>query len=99
MAKRKQLWHPDEVRQKIQASQLINRLTENALSNDEIMTASQVNSAKILLGKAIPDLKAMELSGPDGGPIETLELSGSDKLKSYMDSLAKRSGTDSSASE
>ncbi len=62
MAKRKQLWHPDEVRQRIQASQLINRLTKNALSEEgELMTPSQVQSAKILLGKAIPDLSAQQI--------------------------------------
>lgn len=65
MASRKQLWHPDEVRAKIQASQLINRLTDHALSDAPIMDASQVNAAKILLGKAIPDLSSVtqEVSG------------------------------------
>jgi hypothetical protein len=69
MATRKQLWHPDEVRQKIQASQLINRLTANALSDAEIMTAGQVRSAEILLKKAIPDLASVQVGGEDGGPI------------------------------
>ena len=69
MAARKQLFHPDIVRQKIQTSQLINRLTQNALSDVEIMTASQVNSAKILLGKAIPDLSAVALSGDPENPV------------------------------
>jgi hypothetical protein len=69
MAKRKQLFHPDVVKEKIQASQLINRLTKNALSETELMTASQVNSAKILLGKAIPDLKSVELSGDPDSPV------------------------------
>lgn len=32
MAARKQLFHPDEIRKKIQASQLINRLQDYALS-------------------------------------------------------------------
>lgn len=63
MATRKQLWHPDEVRQKIQASQLINRLTKHALSKEPIMDASQVNAAVKLLGKVVPDLKAVEHSG------------------------------------
>lgn len=73
MAVRKQLWHPDEVRQKIQTSQLINRLTNHALSDTgPIMDASQVKAAQILLGKAIPDLAAIEHSGPDGGPIHTI---------------------------
>ncbi|XHB99365.1 hypothetical protein ABWH97_13960 [Nitratireductor sp. ac15] len=70
MAARKQLWHPDEVRRKIQASQLINRLTENALSDEEIMTPSQVNSAKILLAKAIPDISSVQLSGDPENPIQ-----------------------------
>lgn len=66
MAERKQLWHPDEVKKKIQASQLINRLTNHALSPEPIMDASQVNAAKVLLNKVIPDVKAVELSGPNG---------------------------------
>lgn len=70
MAPRKQLWHPDEVKQKIQASQLINRLTSHALSDVPIMDASQVTAAVKLLGKVVPDLKAVEHSGPDGGPVQ-----------------------------
>lgn len=69
MAERKQLWHPDEVKKKIQASQLINRLTDHALSEAPIMDASQVNAAKVLLNKVIPDVKAVEVSGPNGGEI------------------------------
>lgn len=61
--------HADKTKRLIQASQLINRLISHA--NGEIeMTASQVNAAKIVIGKAIPDLKAIEVTGEDGGPIE-----------------------------
>ena len=63
MAARKQLWHPDEVKKRIQTSQLINRLTKHALSKEPIMNASQVNAAVRLIGKTVPDLKAVELSG------------------------------------
>jgi hypothetical protein len=70
MATRKQLWHPDEVKAKIQASQLINRLTAHALSDEPIMDASQVTAATRLLNKVVPDLKAMELTGAEGGPLE-----------------------------
>lgn len=70
MAKRKQLFHTDEVKQKIQTSQLINRLTNNALSDEEIMTPSQVTSANILLKKVLPDLKAVEHTGENGEPIK-----------------------------
>lgn len=69
MAARKQLWHPDEVKAKIQASQLINRLTKHALSSEPIMDASQVTAAVKLLNKVVPDLKAVEHTGPDGGPV------------------------------
>ncbi|KGM44480.1 hypothetical protein JY97_00630 [Alkalispirochaeta odontotermitis] len=40
-----------------------------------------------------------EHTGAGGGPIKTEDVSGVDKLKAYVDGLAKRSGTDSSASE
>jgi hypothetical protein len=70
MAARKQLWHPDDVRQKIQTSQLINRLTEHALSAEPIMDASQVNAAVRLIGKVIPDLKAVEHSGDPENPVK-----------------------------
>lgn len=69
MAPRKQLWHPDEVKKKIQASQLINRLTAHALSDSPIMDASQVTAAVKLLGKVVPDLKAVEHSGDPDKPI------------------------------
>jgi len=70
MAARKQLWHPDEVRQKIQASQLINRLTDHVNSPTPLMDSSQVTAAIKLLGKVLPDLSATQLTGNDGGPIQ-----------------------------
>lgn len=63
MAKRKQLFHPEEVKQKIQASQLINRLQEHVFSNEPTMDGTQVNAALRLLGKVVPDLKAVEHTG------------------------------------
>lgn len=70
MATRKQLWHPDEVRQKIQASQLINRLMAHINSDVPIMDSSQVTAATKLLNKVLPDLSATTLSAPDGGPVQ-----------------------------
>lgn len=75
MATRKQLFHPDEVRAKIQASQLINRLHDNAFGKVEL-TRSQVRSIEILLKKAIPDLSAVELTGEGGGPLQITVVSG-----------------------
>ena len=70
MAARKQRWHPDEVRKRIQASQLINRLNSHALSeNDVKMDATQIQAARILLGKVLPDLAATTISGDADKPI------------------------------
>ena len=68
-ARRNKTKHDDKTKRLISASQLLNRLISHA--NGEIeMTASQVNAAKIVIGKSIPDLKAIEVTGEDGGPIE-----------------------------
>lgn len=69
MAPRKQLWHPDEVRKKIQTSQLINRLTKHALSDEPIMDASQVQAARALIDKVIPNQKHVEVSGNPEAPL------------------------------
>lgn len=79
MAARKQAFHPDEVKQRIKASQLINRLQNHALFVDDpesenaemirrqtVMSDSQVRAAFGLLGKVVPDLKAVEHSGNVG---------------------------------
>lgn len=58
MAARKQLWHPDEVRAKIQASQLLNRLHDHAFGNLDL-TQTQLKAIEILLKKSMPDLSAV----------------------------------------
>lgn len=54
--------HQADVRSKIQASQLINRLTDHVLGGLE-MSPTQVRAAEVLLRKSIPDLSAVELDG------------------------------------
>lgn len=51
--------HQDDVRGKIQATQIINRLY-SAFQGEVELTAIQVNIAKTLLDKVLPDLKAIE---------------------------------------
>jgi hypothetical protein len=69
MAARKvKIRHDDETRAKIQASQIINRLTDHMLGNCQ-MEATQVRAAEILLRKSLPDLQSVEMSGPDGGAV------------------------------
>lgn len=71
MAARKRLCHDDKTKRLIQASQLINRLI--SFANDEIeMSAAQVNAAKVVIGKYIPDLKGIELSNKDGEEFKTV---------------------------
>ena len=65
MAARLHLRHQDEVRKKIQASQLINRLTDHAFDKIE-MSSTQVKAAEILLKKSIPDLSQVQGTGDDG---------------------------------
>ncbi len=51
--------HQEDVRSKIQATQIINRLY-SAFTGEVELTAIQVNIAKTLLDKVLPDLKAIE---------------------------------------
>lgn len=56
--------HQDDVRAKIQASQLINVLQNHALGDTAEMPASRLKAIEILLRKSLPDLSAVELNGP-----------------------------------
>ena len=59
----------EEWRQKIQASQLINRVQSHAFGEVD-MTPTQLKAAEILLKKVAPDLARTEMTGEDGGPQE-----------------------------
>lgn len=70
MAARLNPRHQDMVRDKIQASQLINRLTEHALGQIDL-EPTQVKAIEILLKKSIPDLSAVSISGQgDNGALQ-----------------------------
>jgi hypothetical protein len=56
---------PDTWREKIQLTQIMNRLNACALGEVE-MTADQIASAKLILSKTLPDIARTELTGPDG---------------------------------
>lgn len=56
--------HQDEIRKKIQTTQLLNRLTNHGLGKlKKGMDATQVSAALGVLRKALPDLTATEHSG------------------------------------
>ena len=56
--------HQDDVRSKIQTSQLINRLTDHALGVVEL-SATQVRAIEVLIRKTLPDLQAVSLAPAD----------------------------------
>ena len=62
--------HNQDTRDKIQASLLIKRLEDHVNAEKPILDSSQVNAAKALLNKVLPDLKAVEHTGEDGGPLQ-----------------------------
>lgn len=69
MAERLNKRHQECVREKIRASQLVNRLEDHILGDLEL-TSTQVTAALGLLKKCVPDLRATEHSGPGGGAIK-----------------------------
>jgi hypothetical protein len=82
MAVRKRLAHDQKTREKIQTSQLINRLTSHVLGEVDL-SSSQVTAALGLIRKTLPDLQATEYSGEIEGNLThnliQVEYIGSDK--------------------
>ncbi|MES2323267.1 MAG: hypothetical protein V4633_13465 [Pseudomonadota bacterium] len=75
MAARLRKTHQDDVRTKIQASQLINVLQNHALGTTEVeLSPSRLKAIEILLRKSLPDLQSVEHTGPDGGPMEVTRV-------------------------
>jgi len=71
MAARKNLSQNDACREKIQTSQLINRLQDSVLKKSETdaepeeLTTNQLKAIEILLRKSLPDLSAVTIGGGD----------------------------------
>lgn len=72
MAARLRKNHQDEVRAKIQASQLINVLQNHALGKTEELSQSRLKAIEILLRKSVPDLSAVQISGDEDNPLQTV---------------------------
>ena len=68
MATRLNKFHADWVKQKIQASQLVNRLQSCAMGEIEL-SKEQIRCIEILLKKSIPDLAAVQVSGDEENPV------------------------------
>ena len=72
MAAREDTIHTHRVRARIQTTQLIKRLEDNALAGKEFMTTGQIQSANIVLKKAVPDLRALDKEPDDTGQLQPL---------------------------
>lgn len=73
MAKRLNPRHSDLVRQKIQASVLIDRLQKVASGELEI-TAQQLKAHEILLDRSVPKLQNIQHTGDDENPVAIQEI-------------------------
>lgn len=75
MAARLRQRHQDEIKAKIQASQLVNLLQDHALTGEyqgNEVNPSRIDAAKFLLNKVLSNApQQTELTGADGGAIET----------------------------
>jgi hypothetical protein len=79
MAERLRKKHQEEVRTKIQTSQLINVLQNHALGADEIdITPTRMKAIEILLKKSLPDLSSTEITGDAEQPISIKVITGID---------------------
>lgn len=72
MAARLNKLHQEDIRQKIQASQLINVLQNHALGKDgpgAELSMTRMKAIEILLRKSIADLSAVTISGDPEAPL------------------------------
>lgn len=69
MAARIRKNHQDEVRAKIQASQLVNVLQKHALGETEELSMSRMKAIEILLRKSLPDLSTVQVQGDKDNPL------------------------------
>jgi hypothetical protein len=69
-------WTPQKVRERIQVSMLIKRLT-NHIRGKQPISPTQLKAIEILLKKSLPDLAAVELTGNPDSPIKVTWADGS----------------------
>lgn len=93
MATRLRKTHQDEIRNKIQVSNLITRVTKyaNGELSDEDISPNRLNAIKLLLAKSLPDLQSIQITGDPDNPVEMKVTHGMDKDASEL--LSKIRGT------
>lgn len=74
----------DSCREKIQTSQLLNRLQDSVIGDEpKELTTNQLSAIKILLSKTLPDLSSVAYTDSDGNnlppPSYTININGVEK--------------------
>ena len=62
--------HQEDVRKKIQVSQLLNVLQNHALGVDEDLSPTRMKAIEILLRKSMPDMASVTISGDSDKPLQ-----------------------------
>jgi hypothetical protein len=62
--------HQEDVRKKIQVSQLLNVLQNHALGVDEELSPTRMKAIEILLRKSMPDMASVTVSGDSDQPLQ-----------------------------
>lgn len=70
MAARLNKLHQEDIRKKIQASQLINVLQDHALTGEGEMSQSRMKAIEILLRKSVADLSAITIDANVSGKLD-----------------------------
>ena len=71
MAARIRKTHQDDVRKRIEVSNLITRVQKyaNGELSDEDISPNRLNAIKLLLNKALPDLSSVQITGDPDNPV------------------------------
>jgi len=62
--------HQEDVRKKIQVSQLLNVLQNHALGETEDLSPTRMKAIEILLRKSMPDMASVTVSGDSDQPLQ-----------------------------
>ena len=62
--------HQEDVRKKIQVSQLLNILQNHALGETEELSPTRMKAIEILLRKSMPDMASVTISGDSDQPLQ-----------------------------
>ncbi len=78
-------------RDRIQAARIIDILQDHVFGEKD-MTSTQITAASMLLKKVLPDTTSVdvEMSGPDGGPIEYADTERAARISDLLNTAGTR---------